>query len=58
MSDLVYLLAVMGCMLFAGFIAGYISGETAAGNQMKELYDKKIRQMERRIMKKLGEEKC
>lgn len=55
MSDMIYLLCVMGCMLFAGFIAGYISGETAAGNQMKELYEKKIRQMERRIMKRLEE---
>lgn len=58
MTDLVYLLAVMGCMLFAGFIAGYITGETAAGNQMKELYDKKIRQMERRLTKKLEGKKC
>lgn len=53
MTDLVYLLAVMGCMLFAGFIAGYVSGEMAAGKQMEEFYNKKIRQMERRIMKRL-----
>ena len=45
------------CFLFAGFLSGYMLGEANAGNELERFYEKKLRAMEKRLTKRIVEEK-
>ena len=43
--------------LFVGFLGGYMLGETCGGNEVERFYEKKLRAMEKRLTKRIVEEK-
>ena len=53
MMDLAFLLVVISLFLTGGFLAGFVVGEMSGGRIAENFYDKKIRQIERRILKEV-----
>lgn len=53
MMDLAFLLVIIFLFLTGGFLAGFVVGEMSGGRVAAEFYDKKIRQIERRILKEV-----
>lgn len=51
--DLAFLLVIIFLFLTGGFLAGFVVGEMSGGRVAAEFYDKKIRQIERRILKEV-----
>lgn len=53
MMDLAFLLVIIFLFLTGGFLAGFVVGEMSGGRTASEFYDKKIRQIERKILKEV-----
>lgn len=43
--------------MFAGFLVGYMLGETNGGNELAKFYERKLRAMEKRLTKRIQEGK-
>ena len=56
--DLAFLLLVISLFLTGGFLAGFVVGEMSGGRIASEFYDRKIRQIERKILKEVRRNKC